>query len=118
MGSKDGVATTGIEGLDRILNGGFPRNHVYLVQGDPGVGKTTLSLQFLLEGASLGEKGLYITMSESERDLRAVAQSHGWDLGPVQIFEHLVGEEELAQDSTIFQTAEIELGPAVRTMLE
>jgi circadian clock protein KaiC len=118
MASKDGVAATGVEGLDRILNGGFPRNHVYLVQGDPGVGKTTLSLQFLLEGARLGERSLYITMSESERDLRAVAQSHGWDLSPIQIFEHLVGEEELSQDSTIFQAAEIELGPAVRTMLD
>src|SRR6476469_8101151 len=98
MASKDGVAATGIEGLDRILNGGFPRNHVYLIQGDPGVGKTTLSLQFLLEGARAGEKSLYVTMSESERDLRAVAKSHGWDLGPIQIFEHLVGEDELAQD--------------------
>lgn len=118
MTSKDGVAATGIEGLDRILNGGFPRHHVYLVQGDPGVGKTTLSLQFLLEGARLGEKSLYITMSESERDLRAVAVSHGWDLSPIQIFENLVGEEELNQDSTIFQAAEIELGPTVRTMLD
>jgi circadian clock protein KaiC len=119
MSSLQGVATTGIEGLDRILNGGFPRNHVYLIQGDPGVGKTTLSLQFLLEGVRLGEKALYITMSESEDDLRAVAKSHGWDLSSVQIFEHLVSEEELtADDSTIFQAAEIELGPAVRTMLE
>ncbi|HEX7191768.1 MAG TPA: ATPase domain-containing protein, partial [Thermoanaerobaculia bacterium] len=118
MSSLEGVAATGIEGLDRILNGGFPRNHVYLVQGDPGVGKTTLSLQFLIEGARAGEKGLYITMSESEQDLRAVAKSHGWDLGPIQIIEHLVGEDELADDSTIFQASEIELGPAVRTMLD
>jgi len=118
MTSPDGVAATGIEGLDRILNGGFPRNHVYLLQGDPGVGKTTLSLQFLLEGARAGERGLYITMSESEQDLRAVAKSHGWDLSSIQIFEQLVGEEELAGDSTIFQAAEIELGPAVRTLLD
>ncbi len=118
MTSPDGVAATGIEGLDRILNGGFPRNHVYLIQGDPGVGKTTLSLQFLLEGARLGEKGLYITMSESEADLRAVSKSHGWDISGIEIFEHLVGEDELAEDSTIFQAAEIELGPAIRTMLE
>ncbi len=119
MSSPDGVAATGIEGLDRILNGGFPRNHVYLVQGDPGVGKTTLSLQFLLEGARIGEKGLYITMSESANDLRAVSKSHGWDLSGIRIFEHLVGEGELAtEDSTIFQAAEIELGPAIRTMLD
>src|SRR5438309_584706 len=119
MSSLKGVAATGIEGLDRILNGGFPRNHVYLVQGDPGVGKTTLSLQFLLEGARAGEKGLYITMSESENDLRAVAKAHGWDLAGIQICEQLVGENELSeQDSTIFQAAEIELGPAIRTMLD
>jgi circadian clock protein KaiC len=118
MSAQDGVAATGIDGLDRILNGGFPRNHVYLVQGDPGVGKTTLSLQFLLEGARLGEKSLYITMSESERDLRAVSKSHGWDLSPIEIFEQLVGEEELAGESTIFQASEIELGPTVRTLLD
>src|ERR1043166_1762086 len=119
MSSPEGVAATGIEGLDRILNGGFPRSHVYLIQGDPGVGKTTLSLQFLLEGARRGEKGLYITMSESEADLRAVAKSHGWDLSGIRIFEHLVGENELAEeDSTIFQASEIELGPAIRTMLD
>ncbi|HEY2325217.1 MAG TPA: ATPase domain-containing protein [Thermoanaerobaculia bacterium] len=119
MSSQKLVAATGIEGLDRILIGGFPRNHVYLIQGDPGVGKTTLSLQFLIEGQRLGEKGLYITMSESEKDLRAVSKSHGWDLTGVRIFEHLVGESELtAQDSTIFQASEIELGPAVKTMLD
>jgi len=118
MTALNGVAATGIEGLDRILNGGFPRNHVYLIQGDPGVGKTTLSLQFLLEGARAGERGLYITMSESERDLRAVARAHGWDLGTIEIFEQLIGEEELAEDSTIFQAAEIELGPTIRTLLD
>ncbi len=119
MSFEDDAAATGIEGLDRILNGGFPRNHIYLVQGDPGVGKTTLSLQFLLEGARNGERGLYITMSESERDLRAVARSHGWNLDPIQIVEQLVGEDELAEeDSTIFQASEIELGPAVKKMLD
>lgn len=113
------VAATGIDGLDYILNGGFPRNHVYLVQGDPGVGKTTLSLQYLLEGARKGERGLYVTMSESERELHAVARSHGWDLSPIEIFEHLVGEDELSEeDSTIFEPSEIALGPAVKRILE
>ena len=69
------VAATGIEGLDHILLGGFPRNHVYLLQGDPGVGKTTLGLQFLLEGDKHGEKGLYLTLSETAEELRAVAES-------------------------------------------
>ncbi|HEY2828501.1 MAG TPA: ATPase domain-containing protein [Thermoanaerobaculia bacterium] len=118
MSSLESVAATGIEGLDHILKGGFPRNHVYLIQGDPGVGKTTLSLQFLLEGARAGEKALYITMSESERDLRAVAKSHGWDLGDIAIFEQLVGDEALTDESTIFQASEIELGPTVRTLLD
>lgn len=115
----NGVAPTGIEGLDYILNGGFPKHHVYLVQGDPGVGKTTLSLQYLLQGARDGERGLYVTMSESERDLRAVARSHGWNLDSIEIFEHLVGEDELSEeDSTIFEPSEIELGPAVKRILE
>jgi circadian clock protein KaiC len=113
-----GVAASGIEGLDYILKGGFPKNHVYLIQGDPGVGKTTLSLQFLLEGARAGETGLYVTMSESVRDLHAVARSHGWDLSSIQLFEHLVGEDELSEeDSTIFEPSEIQLGPAIKRIL-
>ena len=73
MTKKNEIAATGIEGLDYVLLGGFPRNHVYLLQGDPGVGKTTLGLQFLIEGARHGEKGLYITLSETRAELEAVA---------------------------------------------
>lgn len=116
--STNGVAETGIEGLDHILVGGLPRNRVYLVQGDPGVGKTTLGLQFLLEGARKGEKGLYITLSESADELTAVGVSHGWDLKEITIFELLVGEAELKEDeTTVFYPAEIELGETVRAML-
>src|SRR3954463_11347853 len=71
---------TGIEGLDNILEGGFPENRIYLVEGDPGTGKTTLALQFLLEGARVGEAGLYVTLSETKEELEAVAASHGWSL--------------------------------------
>jgi len=73
-------AKTGVPGLDNILGGGLPTGHLYLVQGDPGSGKTTLGLQFLMEGVRNGENILYITLSESQDELRGVAQSHGWDI--------------------------------------
>jgi circadian clock protein KaiC len=116
--STNGVAGTGIEGLNHILCGGLPRNRVYLVQGDPGVGKTTMGLQFLLEGARQGEKGLYITLSESSNELHAVAESHGWNLGEITVYEQLIGEAELKEDeTTVFYPAEVELGETVRAML-
>jgi circadian clock protein KaiC len=118
--STEPVASTGIAGLDAILGGGFPKDHVYLIQGDPGAGKTTLSLQFLLEGVKLGEKALYITLSETRRELHAVAKSHGWSLDGVEIHEHLVREETLSEeeDTTIFHPSEIELGQTVSRLLE
>lgn len=118
--STEPVAATGIVGLDAILGGGFPKDHVYLIQGDPGAGKTTLSLQFLLEGVKRGEKGLYVTLSETKRELHAVARSHGWDLSGVEINEHLVREETLSEeeDTTIFHPSEIELGQTVSRILE
>src|SRR5437870_4664923 len=91
---------TGISGLDAVLCGGLPRNRLYLLEGNPGVGKTTLALQFLLEGAKRGEKGLYITLSETKDELNAVAASHGWSLDRFSVFElsaieeHLKGETE------------------------
>ncbi|MEA2490108.1 MAG: circadian clock protein KaiC [Acidobacteriota bacterium] len=113
------VAATGIKGLDHILLGGFPRNRVYLVQGDPGVGKTTIGLQFLLEGLRSGERCLYITLSESAEELRAVAKSHGWTLDGLEIYEQMVGEEALVQEeTTVFYPAEIELGETIKGMLQ
>ncbi|MEZ4411084.1 MAG: ATPase domain-containing protein, partial [Polyangiales bacterium] len=79
--------STGVPGLDEVLDGGLPANHLYLVQGSPGVGKTTLALQFLLEGARRGETGLYISLSESEDEIRLVAASHGWTLDGVTVAE-------------------------------
>jgi circadian clock protein KaiC len=112
------IASTGIEGLDHILLGGFPRNHVYLLQGDPGVGKTTLGLQFLLEGVRDGETSLYITLSETKSELEAVAESHHWDISGVHIYEELVGEESLDDDeTTVFYPAEVELGQTIRAFL-
>ncbi|HEU4889714.1 MAG TPA: ATPase domain-containing protein [Thermoanaerobaculia bacterium] len=117
MGDRE-VASTGIEGLDHILLGGFPRNHVYLLQGDPGVGKTTLGLQFLLEGVRNGEGALYLTLSETSDELHSVAKSHHWDMTGVNVFEQLVGEQSLEEeDSTVFYPSEVELGQTIKAML-
>src|ERR1700732_5281083 len=78
---------SGIEELDHILGGGFPAKRLFLIEGAPGSGKTTLALQFLLAGAKNSEKGLYVTFSESEDEIRAVAESHGWTLGGIDLQE-------------------------------
>lgn len=78
---------TGITGVDEILGGGLPEGHLYLVEGDPGAGKTTMALQFLLEGRKLNEPVLYITLSESVRELEAIGRSHGWSLDGIHLFE-------------------------------
>src|SRR5687768_11003119 len=88
------VPTT-IDGLDYILNGGLPRNHIYLIQGEPGAGKTTLALQFLLAGVRQDEAVLYFTLSETEKELHKVARSHGWSLDGVNIYELIPDEEHL-----------------------
>ena len=80
-------ARMGVSGLDEILGGGLPTNHLYLIDGEPGTGKTTLALQFLIEGAKNGERGLYVTLSESRQELQSVAESHGWTLEGIDIFE-------------------------------
>ena len=104
--------STGIEGLNDVLRGGFPANRLYLIEGDPGTGKTTLALQFLLEGARLGEPGLYVTLSESSDELRAVARSHGWSLDQVQLHELAPTTESAPPDDdyTILHPSEVELG--------
>lgn len=112
-----GAVPSGIQGLDEILGGGFPRNRLFLVQGDPGAGKTTLALQFLRAGAARGERGLYVTLSESAPELQAVAASHGWDLTGVEIFDQMT---ELSLDredeNTLFHPAEIELAEAIKRL--
>src|ERR1700756_2053359 len=98
--------------------GGFPRGRIYLIQGDPGVGKTTLGLQFLLEGARHGEKVLYVTLSESAEELQAVAESHKWSLDGIPVYEQLIGEEALQEEEeTVFYPAEIELGETIKGIL-
>src|SRR4051812_28391267 len=79
------AASVGIRGLDEILGGGLPRNRLYLLDGEPGTGKTTLALQFLLAGRERGERGLYITLSETAEELRGAADSHGWSLDDIVV---------------------------------
>ncbi|HEX2832433.1 MAG TPA: ATPase domain-containing protein [Thermoanaerobaculia bacterium] len=113
------LAPTGIEGLDNVLGGGLTNNRIYLVMGDPGVGKTTLGLHFLLEGVRRGERVLYIGLSETRDEIQAVADSHGWSLEQVAIFEYSAAARlDEADESTLFHPSEVELGQATRTMIQ
>jgi len=112
------VAPTGVPGLDEILEGGFPRERLFLIQGDPGVGKTTLALQYLLEGQRNGEAGLYITLAETRHELETVATSHGWALDGIQVFEQRVDPVlGLDEDNTLFHPAEVELAETTRAII-
>lgn len=113
------LCPTGIEGLDEILRGGLPARRLYLLKGNPGVGKTTLALQYLLEGIKRGEAGLYITLSETQDEISAVARSHGWSLEGLDIFELSALEHQLAQESqnTVFHPSEIELNRTTDILL-
>lgn len=111
--------STGTEGLDDILHGGLAKGFLYLVEGSPGAGKTTLALQFLIEGAKRGEPGLYVSLAESETELRHVAESHAFSLDGVTICKISPPEiaAQSAQPYTVFQPAEVELADVLDTML-
>ncbi len=117
-GQLPALARTGIDGLDDILNGGLTPDRMYLVEGTPGTGKTTLGLGFLLTGASVGEAGLYITLAETEVELRAVAQTHGWSLDPLSLFE-MVPADGFGEDheQTLLHPSEVELGETIRDVM-
>ncbi len=112
--------STGIAGLDDILCGGLDADRLYLIEGEPGTGKTTLGLQFLIEGAKRGEKGLYVTLSESERELRLVAKRHGWTLEGISIFELVPPATVLdpEKELTLFHPAELELSETSKLIFD
>jgi circadian clock protein KaiC len=113
-------ASTGVPGLDDILAGGLERDRVFLLEGSPGTGKTTLALSFLRAGAALGERVLYVTLSETEAELRDSASSHGWDMDGIDIFE-LVPPENLLdekQQQSLLYSSDLELGETTQAILE
>jgi circadian clock protein KaiC len=117
----NGQASTGIQGLDDVMIGGFPRRRMYLVAGNPGTGKTTLGLQFLLEGLRRGEAGLYVTLSETTEELRAVAKTHGWSLDGLSLYEAATLADGGAKPDahyTLFHPAEVELGEITHSICE
>ncbi|MGE5062891.1 MAG: ATPase domain-containing protein, partial [Myxococcales bacterium] len=111
-----GPVSSGSPALDYILAGGFAAKRIHLVEGEPGSGKTTLGLQFLLEGCEKGERCLYITLSESKEELLHVASTHGWSLGGIEIFELVPPELSLDQEreQSIVYASDLELGETVQ----
>ena len=115
----DGIASTNIPGLDDVLAGGFIRNRMYVVEGVPGTGKTTLALQFLMAGAAQGEVVLYVTFSETSEEIQAVARSHGWSLDGIAIHELAPIESSFEGDdeNTLFHPSEVELASTMKPIL-
>ena len=114
------VASTGIAGLDAILSGGLPREEMHILQGVAGTGKTTVALQFLREGARLGEATLYVTLSQSKQHLERIARSHGWGLEGVTVHELSPGTvaQRIAARQSILPTSDVELGELSRELSE
>lgn len=120
MGDGPGRVSTGIPGLDDILGGGFFPNRLYLAEGQPGTGKTTLALQFLLEGIRRGEKSLYVTLAETKEEIEDVAHSHGWSLDQLEVFELVPPEAglELEREQTLLHPSEVELGETTQLIFD
>jgi circadian clock protein KaiC len=112
-------AKTGVAGLDEILGGGLPENHVYLIEGTPGTGKTTLALQFSIEGLRSGEKVLYIALSETSGELLRIAESHGWNIDDLSLFEITPVEASVqpGEEYTIFHSDEVEMTETIKIIL-
>jgi len=115
----DQVVSTGVSGLDDILNGGVPKGHFFLVEGEPGAGKTTLGLQFLMEGRKQGERVLYVTLSESLREIEKVARSHRWSLDGVTIYEFTPTEDSLRPEDqySAFHPSDVEFQDSMQNIL-
>src|ERR1700733_12169247 len=112
-------AQTGIAGLDEVLGGGLTRSRLYLVEGFAGTGKTTLAMQFLMEGVRRGEPVMYVTLSETEEEIQSVAASHGWSLDGITIRDFGPSKENLFPDEqyTMFHPSEVELGETMKAIL-
>jgi circadian clock protein KaiC len=112
---------TGVPGLDDVLAGGLAKGRVFLLEGDPGTGKTTMALSFVLEGARRGERCLYVTLAETEQELRMSAASHGWTLGdPIEVFELGAAQGQLDpdQEQSLLYASDLELGETTKLLLE
>lgn len=120
MGITAERISTGIVGLDEILLGGLPAGQMYLLEGDPGTGKTTLAMQFIIAGVRKGEKALYITLSESQMELEGSATSHGWNVDELPIAEFIPAEASLSpeQQYTVFHPSEVELAETIQKLTE
>jgi circadian clock protein KaiC len=116
---EDVLQSVGVPGLDDVLGGGLVANRLYLLEGPPGAGKTTVALQFLLDGAARGEAVLYVTLSETSRELRGVARAHGWSIAAVTVREVLPAQDALEPDEqyTMFHPSEVELGETTLKIL-
>ncbi len=112
-------APTGVPGLDDVLGGGLPKGHIYLIEGESGTGKSTIGLHFLLEGKRRGERGLWITMSETERELAESARSHGWRLDGIDVLNLSLSQDALKSDETytFFSPADVELNDTTKAIL-
>jgi circadian clock protein KaiC len=117
--AADPIVPSGIGGLDDIIRGGFPQNCLYLVTGPPGTGKTSLAIQFLLEGLKCGERCLYVTLSETREEIERVARSHGWNLSKLRSQELIPSEKNLSADAqlTVFNPSELELGETTEALI-
>lgn len=113
------VSPSGLDGLDDILRGGFPQNCLHLITGAPGTGKTTLAMQYLLAGVKRQERCLYVTLSESRKEIEKVARSHGWDLSQLRLVELIPSEHNLSADAqlTVFNPSEMELGESTEALI-
>ena len=114
-------ASTGVAGLDDVLGGGLARNRLHLLEGSPGAGKTTIALQFLLAGAAANEPGIYVSLAETEHELRDGARSHGWTIGPqIEIFELVPPESVLDPDQhqSLLYSSDLELGETVKRIFD
>jgi circadian clock protein KaiC len=109
-------AATGVAGLDDVLSGGLAQGRTFLIEGKPGTGKTTIALEFLRAGAAVGERCLYITLSETENELRSSAASHGWKLDGIHVYELLPPENLLSEDQqqSLLYSSDLELGETTR----